>query len=116
MWLINMRIGLGKNTAVINGQIALTDDLLGSKISWQAEIPSLAAVGRYLPTGNLPNISASIDAELDISVSGLGIKLSDSRLGEMTVDLDGRIPDPLVMDNLSATVQLAVPGLRSIPF
>jgi hypothetical protein len=116
IWLNNMHIGLGKNTALVNGQIALSEDMLGSKIHWQAEIPNLASVGRYFQVRDLPSVSANIDADLDLSTGGLGFKLSESRLGDMKVDLEGRLPDLQSLDGLSASFQLEIPSLRKIPF
>ncbi len=116
LWFNNMRVAMGGNTLSFNGQVALSDDLLGSKLSGQAEIPSLASYGRYFQIEDLPDVPVSIKTDLDLSASGLSFKLSDSKLGDMTVDLDGMLPDLQKPDNISASFQLAVPSLRKIPF
>jgi hypothetical protein len=116
IWLNNMRIELGKNTAAFNGQIALSADFVGSNLSGQLEIPSLASYGRYFQMEDLPNVPVSIKTDLDISASGLSFKLSDSKLGDMTVDLHGTLPDLQTPDKLSARVQLEVPSFQKIPF
>jgi len=116
IWLNNMRIGLGENTASFNGQIALSEDWVGSKLSGQAKIPSLASVGKYFQMKGLPNLPVSIKADLDLSASGLSFRLSDSKLGDMTVDLDGMLPDLQTPDRLSASVRLEVPSFQKIPF
>ncbi len=115
IWLKNMRVGLGKNTAIINGKVALSKGFLGSKISLRADIPNLASVGRYFQIENLLDVKARINADLNISSSGLGIKLSESTLGDMTVELEGNLIDLQSLSEFSARVRLAVPSLKKIP-
>jgi uncharacterized protein involved in outer membrane biogenesis len=114
--LNNLQIGLGENRVSVNGQIALSEDLVGSKISGQAEIPNLASVGMYFQREDFPNLSASINADLGFSASGLSFKLTDSKLGDMVIDLEGTLPDLQTPDKLSASVRLDIPSLRKIPF
>ena len=116
LWLNDVHIRLGEITAVGNGQISMTEDMQGSKINWQSSIPNIATVGKYLQIENIPNISARINADLDISSNGLGFKVSDSTLGDMTFDLNGRLPDLQSLDGLSASIRMAVPSLQKIPF
>jgi len=116
LWLNNMRVGLGGNTLSFDGQVALSDSLVGSKLSGQAEIPSLASVGRYFQLENLPELPASINADLGLSASGLGFKVTGSSLGDMAIDVEGTLPDLQKPDDISASFQVAVPSLRKIPF
>jgi len=114
--LNNMQIGLGENRVSVNGQIALSEDMVGSKWTSQVVIPNLASVGRYFQREDLPNLPASINADLDLSASGLSFKLTDSKLGDMAIDLEGTLPDLQTPYKLSANVHLEIPSLRKIPF
>ena len=116
LWLNEVRAGLGENRVSFNAEINLSEGLAGSNLSGRMDIPNLASAGRYFSLEGLPQLPASIKAELALSASGLSFKLSDSKLGDMAVDLEGTLRDLQKPDNIFAGFQVAVPSLRNIPF
>ena len=104
-----------KTGCSFNAEINLSEGLAGSKLSGRVDIPNLASAGRYISLEGLPQLPASIKAELALSASGLSFKLSDSKLGDMAVDLEGTLHDLQKPDNIFANFQVAVPSLRNIP-
>lgn len=116
LWLNNMKIGLDENRVSVNGQLSLSEDLLGSQLNGQAEIPNLASLGKYFQHEDLPHLPTRINVNLGLSASGLHFELKGSKLGDMVFDMQGTMPDPQSPNNISARFQLALPSLRNFSF
>lgn len=113
--LNNFRIGQGENKISANAQIVLSEDLHGSQLSGQVEIPDVASLEKYFQREDLSDLSASLNVNMDISAGGLSFELYDSKLSEMAVNMKGTLPDLYSPDHFSAHFQLALPSLRNIP-
>ena len=114
--LNDMKIALSDNHVVINGQLALGDDFLGSDLSTRADIPSLAALGRVFGAEELPDFPLTMNADWRWSAKGLDFEISDSSFGELNFDLDGNLPDLVEIDSVTAQFSVSVPSILKIPY
>jgi uncharacterized protein involved in outer membrane biogenesis len=130
--LSELQVGLGDNQVMMDGWIALSDDLLGSELKGLATIPNLAALGNLFAVQDLPDFPARVKFDLSLSDKGLSIDLADSSLGDMSIELSGELPgipgknikkitetrfsEIKTYDGTAVDFHLAIPSLRKIPF
>jgi hypothetical protein len=108
LMLNGLDIRLGGDRMLLNGQIALTENLHGSDLSAAVEITSVAQLGKLFDVQNLPDLPAKVNADLALSKSGLKIVTSGSRFGDVDIDLDGQIAltETQYGSELSVTAQI----------
>ncbi len=96
-----VKIDLAGDLADIDGTINLADRYAGSKLNLQVDVKNAETLGLLFGREGLPDQPVKLGAELRPDGKGLAFKLTDGNLGDIQLELDGRIPDlekPLMMD------------------
>ncbi len=96
-----VKIDLAGDVTDIDGTINLSDRYAGSKLTLQVDVKNAGDLGRLFGREGLPDQPIKLGAELRPDGKGLAFKVTDGNLGDIQLELDGRIPDlekPLMMD------------------
>ena len=96
-----VRVDLAGNLTDLDGTINLSDHYAGSKLNLQVDVKNAGDLGRLFGQEGIPEQPVKLVAELKPEGNGLAFKVTDGNLGDIQLELDGRIPDleqPLMMD------------------
>jgi len=97
----NVRVDLAGDLADIDGTINLSNHFAGSKLNLRVDVKNAGNLGRLFGREGLPDQPMKLGAEVRPDGKGLAFKVTDGNLGDIQLELDGRIPDleqPLVLD------------------
>ena len=89
----NVETTLDGHRVTVGGSVMLEKNFAGSDIDVHLEIPDLAAFGRLFGQQNLPAEHVLINGSLKPVGDGLAIRVTNSEVGEIRLDLDAEIPD-----------------------
>jgi len=96
-----IRVDLAGDLTEIDGMISLSDRFAGSDLKLHVDVKNAGDLGRLFGRDGLPEQPMKLGAELKPEGTGLAFKVTDGNLGDIQLELDGRIPDleqPLKMD------------------
>jgi len=112
----DVRIDLAGNKAGIDGHLSLKDRYAGSEASIKLDIGNVEELGKLFGKEGLPNQPLKLIAVLKPEGKGLGFLVGDSNLGELKLDLDGRIADLEHLQGLDTNFDIYLPRLDIISF
>ncbi len=96
-----VKVDLAGDLTDLDGTINLSDHYAGSKLNLQIDVKNAGELGRLFGREGLPEQPVKLGAELKPEGNGLAFKVTDGNLGDIQLELDGRIPDleqPLKID------------------
>jgi uncharacterized protein involved in outer membrane biogenesis len=96
-----VHVDLAGDRTDIDGMINLADHYTGSKLNLQMDVKNAGNLGRLFGREDFPEQPVQLGAEVRPEGKGLAFKVTDGNLGDIQLELDGRIPDlekPLLMD------------------
>jgi uncharacterized protein involved in outer membrane biogenesis len=122
--LHGVKARLGRNSARLEGKIKATAGLVGTDLRVSAEGPGLRWLEPIVGLDGLPSGSYRVDGGVRILASGYRLNDVKAGLGELSVQVDGRIGVPPGFEGSEVTVQAGGPdvsqaaslaGLTGIP-
>jgi uncharacterized protein involved in outer membrane biogenesis len=93
VYLKAVHVDLAGNRATIDGHINLVKRYAGSKLTFDLDIKNADALGKLFGKDGLPNQPVKLSAAIEPVGKGLAFKVNDGNLGDMQLDLDGKIAD-----------------------
>jgi uncharacterized protein involved in outer membrane biogenesis len=111
-----VKVDFSGNHARIDGVFNLADDYSGTELDVGFESPDLAELGKLFGKDGLPVQPIALNASLKLLGKALEFVVRDGNLGDINLELDGRIPDrdnPLAVD---ANFDVRLPSLTAIGF
>jgi len=111
-----VHVNLDGDQADIDGRLNLADRYKGSDISLQLDIKNAGALGRRFGDDRFPDEPFTLAAWVKPDGEGLAFQASNDGPGEVSLKLDGRIPDlqqPLKMDG---DIDIRLPRLSAVSF
>ncbi|MBT8048373.1 MAG: AsmA family protein [Xanthomonadales bacterium] len=97
----DFKIDLAGDQADINGRLNLENRYAGSDVELRLDIKNAGALGRRFGQDGLPDQPVQLGAQIKPDGNGLAFEVTDGNLGEIQIELNGRIPDlqqPLAID------------------
>jgi len=94
--LVNLKrvqVNLAGNRATIDGHINLAKRFAGSKLKFDLDIKNADELGTLFGYKDLPNQPLKLSASVEPVGKGLAFKMNDGNLGDIQLDLDGKIAD-----------------------
>lgn len=111
-----VRVNLAGDLADFNGVMGVGDRFSGSNATVRFDVKNVAALGRLFGRDGLPDQPLKLDVQVKPADKGLAFQVTDGNLGQIQLDLDGRIPDlqkPLAMDG---NFDISLPRLSDVSF
>jgi uncharacterized protein involved in outer membrane biogenesis len=112
MQLRGLQLALAEHRATVDGVINLADRYSGSELEIELDVKNLAQLGRIFGQQGLPEQPARLTSTLKPDGKGLSFQVMDGNLGEMKMEVEGRIADldqPLGVD---AKMDIRLPSLQ----
>ncbi len=91
--LEGIELDLAGHQTLINGLVKLPDNYRGSKLDVKFDSPDIAELGRLFGRGDLPAQPVKLNIGLEPQGAGLVFKVSDGNMGDINLEVDGRIED-----------------------
>jgi len=114
--LEKVHVDLGGDQADVSGVLNLKDHYGGTDLNIALDIRNTAELGQQFGKEGLPDQPLKMVARIQPDDKGLAFQVSDGNLGQIQLELAGRIPDlakPLFMDG---TFDIALPRLSDVSF
>ena len=109
-------IWLASSSANIDGILNLGDRFAGSDIALDLNIANAEKLGQLFGREGLPNQPIQLGAEIRPDGKGLAFKVNDGNLGQIQLDLDGRIVDLQQPMGITGNFDIRLPRLGDISF
>jgi uncharacterized protein involved in outer membrane biogenesis len=109
-------IRMAASNANIDGVLNLGDRYAGSNITLDLYIANAEKLGQLFGREGLPNQPIQLDAEIRPDGKGLAFKVNDGNLGDIQLDLDGRIADLQQPMGITGNFDIRLPRLGDISF
>ncbi len=109
-------IQMASSSAKIDGTLNLDNRFAGSDIVLDLDIANAEKLGRLFGREGLPNQPIQLSAEIRPDGEGLAFKVNDGNLGNIQLDLDGRIADLQQPMGITGNFDINLPRLGDISF
>lgn len=111
-----LKLDLGPHEALIEGRLNPTSGFAGSDLEVEVDSPDVAALASLFGVAGLPGEAMKLSVFLVQEGKGLRFRTSDGSVGEIALNVDGRIADldePLGID---ANFDIRLPSLTLLGF
>ena len=109
-----VRVNLAGDLTDIDGTINLSDRYAGSNLKLQVDVKNAGDLGRLLGHEGIPEQPVKLGAELKPEGNGLAFKVTDGNLGDIQLELEGRIPDLQQPLKIDGNFDIKLPSLNDV--
>jgi len=114
--LQGVELNLAEHQARIEGHLTPEDKFSGSEIEVYLDSPDIADLALLFGRDGPPHEAVKLTAVLQPAGKGLTFRVNDSNLGEINLELDGRIADLENPLGLDANFNISLPSLETLAF
>jgi uncharacterized protein involved in outer membrane biogenesis len=112
----DVRIDLAGNKADIDGHVNFVKRYAGSEIKVGFDIENVEKLGLLFGKDGFPNQPMQLSAMVKPEGKGLEFQVNDGNLGEIELDIEGKIADLEHLQGLDAKFNIKLPRLDDISF
>jgi len=114
--LKQVTLDLAGNRANVDGHINLEKRYAGSKLVFDLDIRNAHELGMLFGREGLPNQPMKLTASLEPAGKGMAFRINDGNLGDIQLDLDGKIADLDQPTGVDAQFDIKLQKLSDIAF
>jgi hypothetical protein len=109
-------ISLAGSRAQVDGIVGLRPHFAGSDLNILVEIDNAGQLGRMFGRDDIPDQPMKLDARVKPEGNGMAFSVNDGNLGDIQLELDGRIADLSKPTGLDAHFDINLPRLSDLSF
>lgn len=111
-----LKLDLGAHEAMIEGHLNPASGFAGSDLKIEVDSPDVAALASLFGVAGLPVEALDLSVSLVQEGDGLRFRTSDGTVGEIALDIDGRIADLDEPFGVDANFDIRLPSLKLLGF